>query len=275
MLLLAGVTVLIVAAALLGWTQSPNSSNPSAALETAVAKLEKSQTAEIGMDLTIRAAGSAVTMSGNGATNFKTQATNLTLTYQASAGQSVTEREIVSGPIVYSDLGSVVGLVVPGKSWVAMDLGQSPSASGGGAGGVFSDPAAMVALLRSEGTNVTALGSSSVDGKAVQGYRIDLGSAGFGKVISSDTPPALRAAIRQTRYKSLSYTVYVDGSNNLTRVRAFGAYSFAGVDATVDGTTDFSNYGTSVSAGPPPANEVIPFNEFEKIARQSQAPAST
>ncbi len=271
--LLVGAAVVILAGAgvaayeLSGY----NGSDTGSALSSAVTTSLHGRSADVALSMTIGAGGQGLTIAGNGDTSFATSASNLTLTYSVG-GQPLTERAVIDGSTAYYNLGPVVGDVVPGKSWISIDMGKDASGTSGvGAGGIFSDPSAMLTVLRAEGTAVHALGSSSVDGAPVQGYSIRLGPAGIAKTITSEHVPAyMRAEVSSVHYSRLSYEVYVDGANDLKQIRTTGAFSVAGQGATIASTMEFSNYGTAVSVQAPPAGQVIPARQFDQVARQDQ-----
>jgi hypothetical protein len=246
-----------------------NGSDTGSALSAAVTTSLHSRSADIALSMTIGASGQGLTIAGIGDTSFATSATNLTLTYSAG-GQPLTERAVIDGSTAYYDLGPVVGDVVPGKTWVSIDTGKDVSGTSGvGAGGIFSDPTAMLSVLQAEGTAVHALGSSSIDGVPVQGYSIRLGPAGIAKTIASEHVPAyMRTEVASVHYSRLSYDVYVDSASHLKQIRTTGAFSVAGQGATITSTMEFSNYGTPVSAQPPPASQVVPIQQFDQVAKQ-------
>ena len=275
LLILAAVVVLIAAIGIVYYAIKGNGPDPNGALERAVAHSTSAKTAEVALSLVVGAAGTHESIEGNGTTNFLTNASNMTMTYKAG-GRSVLERVIVDGPIGYFNIGPIVGEVAPGKSWVSMDLSTGASGPNGVAGGgVFSDPNTMVDVLRAAGTTVTMLGSSTVDGVRAQGYAIHLSPAGIQKTMSSEqVPQSLKAQMAQAHFDRLDYVVYIDGANYLKEIRTVASFGADGLEASVTGTMHFSNYGVPVHVVPPPADEVIPLSEFQKLEAQSQGPAN-
>ena len=84
---------------------------------------------------------------GNGDSDLARNATNLTLAFSAG-GQALTERAVIDGATAYYNIGPLVGAIVPGKSWVSMDVGKSSSSSSGvGTGGIFTDPSTLIAVI--------------------------------------------------------------------------------------------------------------------------------
>jgi hypothetical protein len=276
LLVLAVVVVLIGAVGIVYDAVEGNGPDPNSALESAVVHSTNAKTAGVAMSLSLGVAGAHESIEGNGTANFRTDASNMTMTYDVG-GRSLVERVIVDGPVGYFNVGPLVGEVAPGKSWVSMDLSTGASGPNGVAGGgILSDPNTMVDVLRAGGTTVTMLGSSTVDGSPVQGYAIHLSPAGIQETISSEqVPPSLKAQMSQAHFDRLDYEVYIDGANYLKEIRTVGSFGAGGLGATVTSTMHFSNYGIPVRVVPPPADEVIPFSEFQKLEAQSQGPTTT
>jgi hypothetical protein len=273
-LALAAVALLLVGTGVVVYAANGDGTNPTNALETAVANLHRAKTAEIALTLSVGANGQGLKMTGNGVTNVLTNATNETLIYNLG-GTSFSARAIIDGPTAYFNYGARVGRLVPGKSWVSIDVGQS-GASGSQSTGIYSDPTAMVAVLGSRDTVVRALGASDVNGIAVQGYSIDLGPAGIAHLLRSTYfPPDAKRALASSHFSRLDYTAFIDASNRLRDVRTVSNYSVEGLQFTAQGDMSLSDFGVHVTITDPPASQVIPFQQFEKIAAQSQGTATS
>ena len=277
LLVLAVVVVLIAAVGVAVYAVKGNSPDPNGALESAVAHTIGTKTADVALSVSVGAAGIHESIDGNGTTNFGTNATNMTLTYDAE-GRSIVERAIVDGSTGYFNVGPIVGEVAPGKSWLSLNLntGSTSGPNGVAGGSIFSDPNTMIEVLESAGTSVTMLGSSTVDGVAVQEYAIHLSPAGIAKVMrSSRVPASLRAQLSQVQYNRLEYVVDIDGADHLREVRVTGGFGAGGFGATVTSAMHLSDYGVPVHVVPPPADEVITMQQFEKLEAQSQGLANT
>jgi hypothetical protein len=272
----AAVTVVLVGAGVAGYELSRSGTDTGTALTSAVATTVQSKTADVAMSISIAAGGPSVTIAGNGDTDLANNATNLTLTF-SSDGQPLTERAVTDGATAYYNMGPLVGEVVPGKSWVSMDVGKSGSGSSSfGAGGIFSDPNTLIAVIGAPDTAMHALGPAVVGGDRVQQYAVDLGPAGIKKVLSSESLPSnLRAEMSMVHYSRLDYVVGVDGTDHVTQVRTTGAYTAAGEQFTVSATMDMSGFGTPVTVVRPPADEVVSFQQFESVAGQDQGASTT
>jgi hypothetical protein len=115
-----------------------------------------------------------------------------------------------------------------------------------------------------------------VNGISVQGYSIELGRAGIDHILSSGSFPSdLKNELSIAQFSRLDYTAYVDASNRLSDVRTAADYSIDGTQFTAHGDMALSDYGVHVAISDPPASEVVSFQEFEKIAAQSQGTATS
>ena len=272
----AAVAVLLVGTGVAVYERSHSGPNTGSALTSAVATTEQSKTADVALSMSLGAGGPSVTIAGNGDSDLARNATNLTLALSAD-GQALTERAVIDGTTAYYNIGPLVGAIVPGKSWVSMDVGKSSSSSSSfGTGGIFTDPSTLIAVIGAPGTALHALGPAVVNGSRVQQYSVNLGPAGIKKAIGSDTLPGnLRAEISMVHYNQLDYVVGVNGTNHVAQIRTTGAYSAAGEHFTVTGTMDMSDFGTPVTVAPPPASAVVSFQRFETIASQDQGTSTT
>ncbi len=273
---MATVAVLVVGTGVAVYERSHSSPDTGTALTSAVATTEQSKTADVALSMSLAAGGPSVTIAGNGDSDLAGNATNLTLAFSA-AGQPLTERAVIDGTTAYYNIGPLVGGVVPGKSWVSMDVGKSSSSSSSfGTGGIFTDPSTLIAVIGAPGTALHALGPAVVNGSRVQQYSVNLGPAGIKKAIASDTLPGnLRAEMSAVHYSRLAYVVGINGTNHVAQIRTTGAYSAGGVHFTVTGTMDMSDFGTPVTVAPPPPSAVVSFQRFETIAGQDHGTSTT
>ena len=272
----AAVAVLLAGTGVAVYERSHSGPDTGTALTSAVATTEQSKTADVALSMSLAAGGPSVTIAGNGDSDLANNATNLTLAFSAG-GQALTERAVIDGTTAYYNIGPLVGAIVPGKSWVSMDVGKSSSSSSGiGTGGIFTDPSTLIAVIGAPGTALHALGPTVVNGSRLQQYSVHLGPAGIKKAIASDILPGnLRAEMSMIHFSQLDYVVGVNGTNHVAQIRTTGAYSAAGEHFTVTGTMDMSDFGTPVTVVPPPAGAVVSFQRFETIASQDQGTSAT
>ncbi len=276
-LALAGAAVLLAGGGVGAYFVLGHTTNAAAAVATAVQESLNRKTADLSMHISASAAGTTATITGTGSMDFATNAVNLTMNINAG-GQSITERAVYDGATIFVNLGSLVGLAAPGKSWVSIDTGQPTSGAGGvgGTGGTVGNPTAMLKLLGAQGNQVVALGSSMVNGVSVQGYTVHLTPASITKDLSeAHLPSWMKQAVSTVQSPDVTEDVYIDGSNQLLSVVAT-VHARANNQNVVENTSmDFSNYGTSVAIVDPPPNDVVSFSQFQQDAAAKNAASST
>ncbi len=168
--------------------------------------------------------------------------------------------------------------MVPGKSWISIDLGSlATSGQGSGALGAGNNPTAMLRLLALQGNTVVSLGSSTVDGTSVQGYSVKLNPATItAQLAHANLPSWMASALTKVNIESASNKVYVDGSGLLRRYTVSMTETVASKGTvSLDESLDFSGYGTPVNVSAPPSDQVMTFEQFLQAAQAAAAGASS
>jgi hypothetical protein len=247
-----------------------NGPSASAAVAAAMTHSLGNHTADMTMSMTGQVAGQTISMHATGAINFTNDQTNMNMQI-SSNGQNISERAVYDGQTVFVNLGSIIGELVPGKSWVSINIGQAGSSTGTSAlpGGGTGDPNAMMRVLTAQGNSVRPLGGSVIDGVSVQGYAVKLTPAVIARDIAhAHLPSWMAKSMTLLHGADVTYDVYIDSANLLERI-----------SATIDGMVDqqklveniemdYSNYGTAVTVVDPPGSQVLPFNQFVADAAQ-------
>jgi hypothetical protein len=127
---------------------------------------------------------------------------------------------------------------------------------------------AALRALAQQGNTVTPIGPSTINGQSVQGYTVILNPAVERQEMEQANLPA---SMKRAVFGSGSETVYLDGAGNLVRVTAAitEADGAAGT-LQIQESYDLSDYGVPVSIVAPPADEVLPFDQFILLAKDSQ-----
>lgn len=150
--------------------------------------------------------------------------------------------------------------LVPGKSWVSVELSDAAQITGGRAGGFAGggNPTAMLALLTRRGDKARSTGPTSIDGVQVTGYRIKLNPSVIDQELSTAALPQWTGSAMDGSALGNTYdSVFVDKKGEL---REFAVHSVIGVGPeriTIDESLDLSEYGTAVTVIPPPPAEVV------------------
>jgi len=224
-------------------------------------------TAHVTMDVSGGAGGTAVSGTGTGAIDFTQNAMSLQATV-GSGGQQVSLQEMYLGGVLYENVPGIDQLV-PGKSWVSLDvsslqqsLGQDPSNVQ-----AMGNPSLMLHMLAQQGNTVVPVGASSVDGVDVQEYSVTVDTARL-KSRLENLPSWMQQALSQVRFGDVSMKVYVDGAGLLRRMTEHVSMAVAsGGTVSIDVSLDFSDFGVPVSVTAPPADQVVSMQEFLQAAQ--------
>ncbi len=251
--------------------------------DAAVADAVNSALASHSADFTITgsggAAGRTFTMTGNGAIDFTQNAMQMSLTV-ATGPEKITEQAVYLNKVIYINLGSAASQILPGKSWLSLDLGQltqgGAAQSLGTGSSLGNDPAAALQALAQNGNKATDLGSSTIDGVAAEGYAVHLDAATLKADIANENLPAwMQDAVASVSNPHVDYKVYVDGSGRLVRMTTETTVTVSGLTVNEGISMDFSDYGATVNVSAPPAGDVVSFQSFFQQAAGSLSGSNT
>jgi hypothetical protein len=209
--------------------RAQSAASPLDAVKAAFRRTISAGSESLAMKASTQASGQAVTLSGKGA--FDTNTRNGALTLRIDAGPiSTSVDEILVGNVVYARSPLLAGQLPPGKSWIKVQLAQVGSLAGVGQSFFSQNPADELKRLQFV-KSATRVGSERIGTR----YRAVLDTARF--------PAAARAAS--------TYDVWVGDDGYVRRVQVAAAKPQA-----VTVTVDLSDFGSKVSASPPPADQV-------------------
>lgn len=233
------------------------------------------RTAHITMNMSVHTPAGTVTGTGTGGIDFSGNAMQMQIT-AGTADQQVTVQAVYLGGLIYENVPGI-DQVVPGKSWVSIDLSSLGASTGQSTAslGTTDNPAAMLRLLTQQGNTVVPLGSSSIDGTSVQGYSVTLNSAAIkNQIANAKLPSWMTAALSHVDIGDTTVDVYVDGSGLLRRTTISLTETVGSSGkTTVDESLDFSDYGSPVTVSAPPSDQVVTFQQFLEAAAAA-APAA-
>lgn len=232
-----------------------------AVVTTAVTSAIGDQTATIHLAETVTADGQSVSINGSGSVDFTSAAMEAKVT-GVEQGQPLDIEFVYLANSIYINIPQVTQ-VDGGKPWLSLDLSALGTSAANGVPGAGDNPTALLQTLAQQGNDVTSLGSATVDGQPVQGYSVTITPAAINNALNdSSLPDWLKAAAQQVKVQSGTVKVYVDDAGDLVQVTE--GFSITAQGQTVNETTalDFSDYGTSVSITPPPADQVESFQDF-------------
>jgi hypothetical protein len=250
--------------------------NADAAVAQAVNSALASNSADLVISGSAGADGATFTISGTGAVDFQQNSLQMAI-HLSGAGQQITEQAVYLDKVIYLNLGDKIGQVLPGKSWLSLDLSQlsgQGASSLGGDSPFSSDPAAALQALRQEGNTATDLGPSTVNGTKVEGYSVQVNPATIKKEIAQANLPAwMKQAADSVSETNVNYKVFVDTSGHLARMTTDLTASTSGTSVKEGFSMDFVHYGTPVNITAPPSGEVATFQSFLQAA-ESHATAT-
>lgn len=223
--------------------------------------------ADLTFSMTGSEAGTSFQSTGSGAIDFAHNALQMQVNVTGNAQAQSVHIEYL-GKTLYEQVPGI-SAVVPGKSWVSLDLAEisAASASGTGSLGSTSNPIAMLHLLAQNGGTVVATGPSNIGGVAVQGYAVTLSHGALTRDLSQASLPSwMRQAVANVNLDNLRCDVAIDSAGLLRQVKLAMSLQVASETAAVSETLDFSHYGASASIVAPPSNEVVGYQQFLQAA---------
>ncbi len=265
------VVVLVIVGAV---TIFGSSESAGAKVVNAVTTSLNDGSAHVTVALTGSAADTTVTGRGSGSIDFSNDALQLHLTVGAD-GQQEPIDAVYEGGVVYESLPGL-GAVAPGKTWLSIDLSalQKEAAQDPSSGSLGSNPTVMLQMLAQQGNTVVALGPSTVDGSAVNGYSVTVNPARAEQQIKkANLPPWMEQAVAGLKVHDLRFKVYVDQSGLLrSMVSQVAESTGAAGNVSFSETLDFSDYGTPVTVTTPPASQVESFEQLLQAAGTQGSP---
>ncbi|HVC70931.1 MAG TPA: hypothetical protein VNC61_11815 [Acidimicrobiales bacterium] len=266
------VVILLVAGALVVFGGSKSAS---AEVIDAVNSSLGDKTAQITMNETITTAGKTLTAKGTGGMDFTHEAVQIELNATVDGQQIPVEVEYVGG-VIYEKVPGLDQLV-PGKSWLSIDVSSLQSSStpqDPSAQSVGENPTVMLRMLAQQGNKVVALGPSTRDGVAVNGYAVTVDASTVSQELRKASLPSwMRRSLIGLKSQNINLKVYVDNSDLL---RSFEFQTTESKVSTgpidINETLGFSKYGTAVSVSAPTADQVA---SYEQVLQAEQAQAQS
>jgi hypothetical protein len=271
--LLAGVLALIVLAGAAGIAVVVSGGKSAeAAVIDSVNSAMADRTAHVDITVDAHTPSGTVTGTGTGGIDFSQNALQAQLTVGVDNQQVQAQLVLLAGSVYESIPG--ISQLIPGKSWLSIDLSSLQGAGGAGTGslGTSNNPAAMLQILAQQGNTVVPLGPSTVDGVSVQGYSVSVDSSTIKQELQQAKLPSwMSGALANVNIQDTTLKVYVDSSGLLRRM-GFNVNESVGssAHASVDETLDFSDYGTPVDVSAPPPDQVVSFQQFLQAAQAAE-----
>jgi len=244
------------------------STTPSEKVASALTNSLRFKTAATTTSIEVKEPAGSTTLVSEGVINFDTTASRQVLRI-GSGSASISEVIVSDGSKIYVHLGGgIIAKVAAGKSWVSIASGQSAATSVTGGGGASND-AAILRVLSATGNDVSDLGPSRVSGQVVHLYSVHLTRSQITRDIAREhLPQIVRQSIALVHIPAITYTLAINGANQLTRMTATLRLHADGQQIVESIAEGYSHYGTAVTVTAPPAREVIPFQTYLQIAQE-------
>ena len=220
------------------------------------------QSARVAVTTTMRSGGMSVSFTQTGAFDFAR------LRGMVSMRGPVGMTEIFLPPKTYIKVpGGVAGRLLRGKSWLAVDAGDSGGLAGSllGPFGGGTDPADLLASLTAISSGVTTLGTTTIGGVPVTGYRVTIDPAKAAARVPRWERAGLLGFARNLGRGTIPVQVWVDGQNLVRRVQ-LSLHPTGGMGAPAAArivqVTDFYDFGVPVRVSAPPKTEVATMPQF-------------
>jgi hypothetical protein len=195
------------------------------------------------------------TVTGQGAFDYANRRGSISLVVP-NLGNLTT---VIVGQTIYEQLPPALRPALGGKPWIKIDLTTIGSVAGIDLSSLSSaqssDPSQALALLRGASSNVTVVGKETLRGESVTHYKatIDLDKA------VANAPASARAGLQSVfkllTTRSLPADVWVDDAGRLRKETFTTTLNTAGRTLTSATNYELYDFGTTVSASAPPADQ--------------------
>jgi hypothetical protein len=240
---------------------------------TAAVTRTAGQTARVAVTTTMQMQGMSLSFTATGVFDFAHSRGMI------SMQNPVGITEIFIPPKAYFKIPGAAGAPLPrGKSWVAVDAGTSGGPLGSllGPFGGSTDPADLLASLTAVSSSVTKLGTTTIRGVPVTGFRVDIDPAKATARLPQWERAGFAGFISSLGPGPIPVDVWVDGQNLVRRVSlSLHLPGGTGTPASerVVQATDFYDFGVPVRVSAPPAAQTASMPQFINGASSESAGA--
>lgn len=273
-----GLAVLVAAVAVFAGTRSGSPAGPQAGLSPAAFVMSATtstlaqRTADVSISGSVTVRGLTIPVTGTGLTDFRAQSFESALSFSAS-GVRVQEHELIVAQRFYLGMvvnGTDVMAALTGKQWVLspFSVATQPGTSLGSG-----DPVSQLRLLAAHGNTVTPLGTTTVEGRRLSGYRVVISRQAVTASMQRElAAPGLTAAERrllrqaEAMLKPPTIEAWFDSAGLLRQMSMQMEFSISSVSGGGTVTMTFDHYGVPVHIAALPASDVGSYSAFLKAA---------
>ena len=252
-LLVAGLSAVF---AIGGGVGTSGEASAAEAVDTAVTQTINANSADVSMSMSASTTGLQESLTGSGAFDFAQKSGTMTMTIPVD-GQQYSEQEILDNSTIYVNISGLDTGLAPSVPWVSI-----PAESDNSPTDISTlDATALLHQLQSAGGSVTSIGQTFYDSTEVTEYETTLPASALES--SMGALPSSAGKELGLDLPDMTIDVYVT-ADKLLKAVVVPSYSFdiAGTTLSMSMTVSFSNYGTPVNVTPPPADQVMPFQQF-------------
>ncbi len=211
-------------------------------------------------------AGTSVDISAEGAFDYTSGNGEMTITTEVPGfGEMALEERIIDG-VVFMNVGDVPGL---GGGWTSLDISEAFGAEGlGNSIGAQPSPTEQLDQLRAAG-DVEEVGTEEVRGEEATHYTVvldfqallDEGADALGEVLG-DEDVEFFTGLFESLGGDTTVDVWITDDGLPVRHSTTSSFEIAGQVVESDITMEFFDFGVDVNPEPPPADEVMSFDDL-------------
>jgi hypothetical protein len=225
----------------------------------------------------LTANGQTIPVSGSGSADVSTNLESLTMAFN-EGNTPVQETVLADGSAAYMQFSensqNEITQLIPGKQWVQVPVGETSST---GLGASTPNILNQLQILTQQGNTVVSLGSSTINGEAVNGYQVTITKEAMRAEFKKEerqggaVAQALQQALKVISLQPPVIKVWLNSDHLLTREEVLITESAGGVTASGDLIVNFSDYGSAASISTPASGSVASFNTFIAAAKAAAA----
>jgi hypothetical protein len=229
------------------------------------------QSARLAGTTTLQVPGKLVSLTVTGEFDF---AQSRGMLRTQGPGGAVTETLFIPPKIYLRIPAGVHGPLPRGKSWMALPdsgSGVARDAFLGPFGGM--NPGDLLSSLTAISSSVTKLGSATIRGVPVTGYRVNVDPAKADSRLPRSERAGFGAFARTLGTGTLPVEVWVDHHNLVRQIRVSLSLPGGPARARITQTLDFYDFGVPVRVSAPPAADVASFSQLGRASGSAAAGA--